>query len=333
MAVLALGLYGLTIAYAGRTLSEAISAAFLLIGLEALDRPERGARDGFVAGCALGLSVVAWYPAAVAVLAALAWCLWTRRFHHLWGVCIAGSAISLGLGALDSWTWKSPFHSLYAYLDYNVISDRAAQDLGARPAMFYLPYVLGWLPVWAWVGLPFALRLERAVPLPLLCALVELIALSLTPRKEVCFLYPALVLVALGAAPGLWVALQKVRRPVFRVSVACLALCVGLAPCFFQRDVRGDQFHAIVRASRGEDATGLLLVNEGLWGAGGYFYIGKNIPWWTCDSPEDDSFRAAMADRRINRVVVFEGKGFVALERNGFRVVDQIGRATILVRP
>ncbi|HLL53195.1 MAG TPA: mannosyltransferase, partial [Myxococcaceae bacterium] len=53
-----LGFYGAWLVFAGRTMGESFSAAFLVIALEALDRPEPR-RAGLLAGAALGLSVVA----------------------------------------------------------------------------------------------------------------------------------------------------------------------------------------------------------------------------------------------------------------------------------
>ena len=74
------------------------------------------------------------------------------------------------------------------------------------------------------------------------------------------------------------------------------------------------------------------MPNESVWGAGGYFYIGRDIPWLTADRPEDDNFQAAMSDPTYNRVVTFRRLAVPELERHGFSVVEQIGRATVLAR-
>ncbi|HEX4621832.1 MAG TPA: mannosyltransferase, partial [Myxococcaceae bacterium] len=58
-AIFLVGLYGLVIAFAGRTLGESMSASFFIIGLEALDRTDRPLRSGLIGGTLLGLSVVA----------------------------------------------------------------------------------------------------------------------------------------------------------------------------------------------------------------------------------------------------------------------------------
>ncbi|HLM45809.1 MAG TPA: mannosyltransferase, partial [Myxococcaceae bacterium] len=117
-------------------------------------------------------------------------------------------------------------------------------------------------------------------------------------------------------------------------GLGVLALGATLAAGWYYPpdDLRADQFRAIVSATRGDDVTGLLIVNEGLWGAGGYFYIGKDIPWGTCDEPHDRMFQSAMADRRFNRAVTFEGRALAELQASGFRIVEQVGRETVLAR-
>jgi hypothetical protein len=98
-------------------------------------------------------------------------------------------------------------------------------------------------------------------------------------------------------------------------------------------DLRGDQFRALVLSTRPASTTGLLIVNEGLWGSGGFFYVGKSIPWLTCDFPTDRNFVVAMRDRRFNRAITFESRALPELEAAGFRVVGQEGRETMLERP
>jgi len=159
-----------------------------------------------------------------------------------------------------------------------------------------------------------------------------LVALVQTAHKEERFLYPVVVLLVAEAAPGLAALLERRRARGQRFAVALVALLLtgrGEPPSM---DVRGDQFRAIVKATRPEEATGLLIVNEGLWGSGGFFYVGKRIPWLTCDFPQDGAFQVAMRDRRFNRVVTFEGRALPELQAAGFRVVGVEGRETILAR-
>jgi phosphatidylinositol glycan class B len=338
LATLLVGLYGPVLVFAGRTMSESFSAAFLVVGLEALDRQERLERSGLLGGLALGLSVVARYGSAVFVAAALVWLVLARRWRMLAFTCLGGLAVALGLGALDWATWGSPFHSFFAYLRFNVLSDGAVQQFGANPPGFYVPVLLSALPVWFWLTVPSGLSeglRRRAVSLPLFCAGVYLLAVSATPHKEERFLYPALVLLVLGAAPavGSWF-MHPSRAVRIRWGGAALALAstVASAAYYPPGDLRADQFRAIVASTRDAQASGLLIVNEGLWGAGGFFYIGKNIPWLTCDWPQDWAFQRAIHDPAFNRAVSFDGRALPELQAAGFRVVGQVGRETMLAR-
>jgi hypothetical protein len=132
-ALLALGLVALIgtgFVYAGRTMGESLSAAFLLIALEALDRNPSTWRDGALGGLGLGLAVVARYGSAIFVLVALAWLLGTRRYRVFFACAAAGLLVALGLGALDWATWGAPFHSLVAYTKFKVFSTDAARRFG-----------------------------------------------------------------------------------------------------------------------------------------------------------------------------------------------------------
>jgi hypothetical protein len=337
LSALLVGLYGPVLIFAGRTLGESLSTAFLVVAMEALDRTERPTRAGLLGGLALGLAVVTRYGSGVMVLTALAWLAGARRWRTLAFTCLGGLGVALCLGALDFYTWGRPFHSFFAYVDFNVLSGEAARRFGAAPASFYaLPFATG-VPLWAWLALPLGLlglRRRFALSLPLCCAAVYLATLLGTTHKEPRFLYPGLVLGTLAAVPLLADFVLGRSRALQQWGLGALALAATLAAGWYYPpdDLRGDQFRAIVSATRDEGATGLLIVNEGLWGAGGYFYIGKNIPWGTCDEPRDAMFQAAMRDRRYNRAVTFEGRALAELQAAGFRIVDQVGRETVLAR-
>jgi hypothetical protein len=140
------------------------------------------------------------------------------------------------------------------------------------------------------------------------------------------------VLLSLSAAPGLVSMLRAWTSEGARRAALAGALLVGMAPLAWDwPELRGDQFRALVQASR-NGATGLLVVNEGVWGAGGYFYLGRNLPWSVADEARETRFRRAVADGRVNRAVTFEGRALEELQQAGFRVVDQVGRETVLER-
>ncbi len=328
--------------YAGRTLSESFSAAFLVLAFERLaasdaeESPERRFRRGAVAGALLGLAVVSRYGSMVFVVATLGWLLWGRQWRVLSGWVAGGSVVAAGLAVLDWLTWGKPLHSLLAYTAFNA-SHQAAVIFGSEPPGYYLPIWLKVLPLWSWLGLWGVLRRHRGA-LPLLgSTALYLLAISVTPHKEDRFLYPATVLWTVATAPAAVALLLSLRSPRVQAAAGLGALVLSLAtPLRLEPPRKKDHFQAIVRATRAPEARGLLYINEvpneTVWGAGGYFYIGKNIPWLTSDRPEDANFQAAMRDPTYNRVVTFRSRGVPELERHGFSVVERIGRATVLAR-
>ena len=355
-AMLAVGLFAPVVSFAGRTLSESFSAAFVVIACAVLDG--RSSRPGwasaerdvdaassdatrgagwpwrpFAAGVALGLAVVARYPSGVFVVTAIGWLLAARELKAL-GWLVAGGALVAALLALLDWaTWGRPFHSLFAYLDFNLLSGKAAR-YGRKPPLFYIARLVLWAPLWAWPAAAWAARQKAArISLPALLAFVYLLVISVTPHKEPRFAYPALVLFAMAAAPVILEAIER-RVSAERRRLVCVGLvALSLAPWFFRTGLhaeRGDEFRAIVRAAR--DATGLLIVNEGPWGAGGHFYIGKNIPWLASEKGTDPAYLAALEQDQYNRAITYDDFGLPALERAGFRVTERTGRATTLAR-
>ncbi|MFP2963441.1 glycosyltransferase family 39 protein [Myxococcus sp. 1LA] len=336
LATLLVGLYGPVLAFAGRTMAESISASLLIVAMEALDRRERLARAGLVGGLALGLAVVARYPSAIFVLAALVWLAAARQWRLLAFTCVGGLGVAVALGALDWATWGSPFHSFLAYVRFNVFSGKAAAQFGSEPPSFYVKPLLSAVPLWAWGAVPLgfaALRQQRLLSLPLWCAAAYTGVLLATAHKEERFLYPALVLGVLAAAAPVAAEFTRHDRPAARWGLAGLALLasLGSAAFFPSGDLRADQLQAIVAASR-DGARGLLIVNEGTWGSGGFFYLGKRIPWLNCDWPHDEAFQYALGDKTFNRAVTFEDRALPELQAGGFRIVGKIGRETILSR-
>jgi hypothetical protein len=333
--LLALGLLPMAWAYAGRTLSEPLSADFLVLAAGALERPTPRAGPALWGGAALGFSVVARYGSVPAVAGALLWLLLCRRWRALLLTLAGGAAVAALLGALDAWSWGAPFHSLLAWTRFNVLSDGAVRAFGALPASFYPPLLLGFLPAWVWPFLVYGLWLpppgRARVGLALAMATATLVSLLLTPHKEERFLYPVVVLLVLEAAPALGRLLEALPLS-GAIPLGTVALGLSLLSASTQVDARGDEFRALVRPARGPQVTGLLIVNEGLWGSGGFFYLGKHIPWLTCDWPSDGAFRAAMGDARFNRAVTFEGRALEALRAAGFRVTGRVGRETMLER-
>jgi hypothetical protein len=327
------GLYMPVLTFAGRTLGESFSAAFLVIGLELVDRsngrtapsanpPSARALDGWAlgGGAVLGLSVVARYGSAAAVIGALLFLLARRRWRDVALTAVGGIAVALALGALDRATWGDWFHSLRAYLDFNVFSGKSAQEFGSEPFTLYLPFLLMLAP-WAWVGL-----LRRPSGVFIAASVAYGVAIFMTAHKEPRFLYPGLIMLSVGAAPA---ALEWLGRRGLAVTAA--AAVASLAFFFLStpfKPERTEQFRLLAKAW--PDATGLFITPEGTWGAGGYFWVGRNIPWFTCDFPQQ--FLPATRDPRFNRAVTWDKHYDAELKGTGYHVLEEQGPATLYGR-
>jgi phosphatidylinositol glycan class B len=338
--VLLLGLYAPVLHYAGRTLGEAISTSFLLWGLERVDAREQSRRQYASAGMLLGLAVVVRYGSAVIAVAAVLWLLLARRWRDAAMVAGGGSVVACLLGALDWHSWGRPFHSLLTYSDFNVLSDGAATRFGAEPWWFYGPWLLATAVVWAWPALAIAWRPSRKHEVPaaaapsglfLWCAAIYLLAISVIEHKELRFLYPSLVLLAAGAAPGFSSLLQTISPPHARqlllVSLACGLLFLGFRTDF--RPQRTAQFRLFVKAAR--TGTGLVLLHSGTWAAPGYFYA-NGRPWMMCETGRDRCFRDATKNPLYNRVIGWRDEGAKLLLSRGFTLVEQRSSATLWAR-
>ncbi len=304
----AVGLVGLSpliIVFAGRTMSESFSAAFLVWGLERLDAKQADDQPQVAAlgGALLGLAQVTRYGSAAVIVPAVLWLAVTRRFRALAFTVLGGLVVALGLGLLDKLTWGAVlpnarwggwWHSLQEYVDYNLVSGKS-ESFGVSPWHFYLPRLLApvglvGLVLWRWS--PPARAWLFVVP-----ALGYFLSISLTPHKEERFIYPMLVLLTVAGAPVVGLVLAKavgravtppaswLEGPAGQVLLAVVvaaSLPPALPPSVWPellagfRPQRGEQFRLTARASR--EGTGLVLLPEGLWGSPGSFWMnGSNL--------------------------------------------------------
>jgi phosphatidylinositol glycan class B len=336
-------LYGPLVWFAGRTMSESFSTAFLAWGLERLDARDERPQAWALGGMLLGFAQVTRYGSAAVIVPAMAWLLVERRWRTFAFGTAGGLAVAFGLGLLDKLTWGEWFHSFIHYVRFNVLSGQAAAQFGAQPWWQYLPRLL--LAPFAVVGL--ALSFKRGstarVPLFLAAAVGYVVILSATAHKEDRFLYPALVLLTVAGAPGFVQWLQAGWGSASRQRAGALLAAAGLAFFVFPSpyDVqRKEQFQLTVKAARG--ATGFVLMNEGMWGSPGFFYLGAQIPWCPCDFPQDGCFQMAGRDGRFNRGVYWsngseaerprDAQSIAAFQQAGFRLVEQRGQAYLFER-
>lgn len=337
-------LYGPIVWFGGRTMSESFSVAFLAWGIERLDDTEgKGTEDtaSLLGGVLLGLAVVTRYGSAAVVAPAMLWLLLTRRFRTFSFATAGGLVVAVLLGALDRFTWGDWFHSFRAYVTFNVLTGEAATRFGAQPFWFYSGRLLLLAP-WGALGL-LLWRWEKPARawMPFVAGLGYFLAISATPHKEDRFIYPTLVLLSLAGTPA-FVAFVARRWEERRVqALLAAALLGGLAFFVFPTPwdpERKEQFQLEALASR--TATGLVILNEGLWGTGGFFFLGRNIPWCQCDFPSEPCFVDAMRDQRVNRGLYWSSGNEPerdriaqqAFERADFRLALVRGHAQLFER-
>jgi hypothetical protein len=219
-----------------RTLSEAVAAHILVVGLYVAE-PGDAAPGRFrlvLGGLLLGLAAMTRIQLAPAIVAIMAWpsgAAYRRRLPPL----VGGAAIAvLASGAVDAMTWGSPFASTWRNFTVNFFDGAAAAN-GVAPWHGYGDFLLDY---WGAGGVVAVLLLAligaRRLPHLLVAAVVILVSHSLIGHKEYRFIYPAILLLILSSGLGLaqlttWaVEALALRRPGSRwSSLACSAMALG----------------------------------------------------------------------------------------------------------
>lgn len=324
----ALSLYDL-----GRTLGEPMGALLGVAAIAALDDDARPFRAGLLAGLWLGLAVVIRYGFASLVVAVMLQQLVERRWKAVLGAACSGGAVALALGVLDAATWGKPWHSISAYMQFN-LGGGAARMFGTKPWSYYLELMETWTPWPLLLGLPwFRWRRDRM----LAPAAAYLYALSSTAYKVDRFLFPVLLLIAAAFAPAAAEGLVQLWRGAIAKRFAAVAAVVGylaLSAWVYKGlpDLESDLFKATMKVAGDPALRQLIIVNESRWGCGGNFYVARDIPIYYT-GPGYPGYFQAMQNANVNRAVIFRSaKDQRDLERFGFRQVDAVGETTILAR-
>jgi GPI mannosyltransferase 3 len=335
-------LYAPVLWYGCRTLSESFSTAFLVWGFERLDDTTASRRQFLLGGFLLGCAVVTRFPAAALVLGGMLWLLAQRRFAAFFSATLSGLAVALALGFLDKLTWGDWFHAFIHYFKFNVLSGEAAVRFGALPGYFYFlrlyllpPAAFGLLFLTFRPGGRWRESLSFLVP-----AMFYFAVISFTSHKEARFLYSALVLFSVaGIVPFVeWAgSAAKTWKKSLAFLVTLSSVSFYLFDCPYAPE-RPEQFQLSAKA--GPEATGFFLMNEGLWGSGGYFYLGKNIPFCTCDFPQDPCFQTVAQNPVFNRGVLYLNRDEEPRNTNstnaflsaGFQIIEKRGQAILFGR-
>jgi len=293
-----------------RPMSESLSTMAAMLALAAYGvSPLR-------LGWWLGVAFVLRYPSGL-LLVAPALALALRRDRTSIALALLGLSLPLlALGVADRLAWGHAFHSVRAYLQFNLVEDRARIDYGARPAWFYLACLPLFVPAGAWIALRGLDR--RRLGLAGAMALTYLAGMSAIAHKEFRFALVAVPLVT--AALALTVAQSAVVLAVLYLSGYC----------------QGDPARAARWAAERADLRELVMMNAS---HPGLAVIGRDVPVW--GDPREQRARTA-------RLVAARGRGWCppgrylvcderrdrcldeAMRRDGCAVVARLGRAVVI---
>lgn len=328
--VVGFGLYEPLWELAGRTLSETISTACLMIAITRVDALHRSElRGDGLAGVMAGLAFVARYGAAAGVLG-LALYVAARRPWERALAFFAGVGVVLAfLGVVDWIEWGRPFHSFFAYTHYNIVSGRATATFGGAPWHDYLPLVAGWIPPAAWVGLvAFA---PRRAPLDepfFWTALTYFLITSAATHKEARFVYPVLLVVTWMGLAALAAHAARFESRLLRATALIGIVASSLFPLLrtplFPFDA-GNEMRFGILAHRLHCPTVAIAGPDDPWSTGGQFFVGTETVMTFF--PEEDE----AADSHADCIVSFYGPEHGPAP-DGYRVHSEASDARFLVR-
>jgi GPI mannosyltransferase 3 len=334
-----MALYAPVMWFGCRTLSESFSTAFLVWGLERLDDERASKYQWLLGGFLFGVSVVTRFPAAALVAGCMLWLLLARKWGPFFWATISGVLVAVALGYLDKITWGDWFHSFINYVKFNVTSGESANRFGASEWYFYfLRFCI--LPAGGFGLAILSYKIRTRMWILVFPALFYFAIISVTAHKEVRFLYSTLVLLSIaGTVPfATWALDSKSNlKRIFAGALVLSSLSYSVFSCPFAPE-RPEQFQLTVKAAK--DATGFMVMNEGVWGSGGYFYLGKNIPFCTCDFPQEQCFQVAAQNAQFNRAVLYlspteeprYSESVNAFLNAGFRIEERKGLAILFAR-
>lgn len=293
-AAIVLATFPPAVAFGYRTMSETASAPLIVLGAWFWTR--RDTRFAMYAGLAFATACLLRYQNGIFVLVFGAALLLQRRWRDLAGFFGVGAAVAAVGGLLDWITWGRPFHSLLAYIDFNLLLG-GASTFGVEPFSFYAT------TLWSSVGplLPVILVCfcVGAFVEPVLggAVLAYVLAHSVLPHKEFRFLVPCLPLFAAVTGVGFERILRRLPAPRAIGAASALAATLSFGFVLAHLDYQDmGQYKGTDRASlsvwNSEEEPTLLLAEAGqradLCGlavlraraafTGGYTYLHRDVP-------------------------------------------------------
>jgi len=292
--VLVLAVLPASVVFGYRTLSESLSAP--LVVLAALALLDGIPRRTCAAAVCIALATLLRYQNALFGLVFLLWLGGEQRRREVILYFGTGVVTLLAGGLLDWATWGSPFHSLIAYVDFNLLRG-GASTFGVERFWYYAKTL--WDSTGPAVLIFAALAVLGGMRIPGLgmAVLSSLLAHSLIPHKELRFIVPALplacVLVGLGADYLLQRSGRYARWCWVGLGASTLATALSLprldyrhmgqyldTPRGFRSVWHSDEEANLLLASAGERADLCGLGVMGLRSAftGGYTYFHRAAP-------------------------------------------------------
>ena len=278
--------------FGAKAFSEVIASCFLFAGVFACSdrQTPRPATRAFIAGILLGSAFIFRFHLAPALAVPAVW-LCRTDVKARWLPLLAGAAIPLLiLGSIDWVTWSIPFASVINNFVANIVDGRS-HIYGTSPAGWYAwQFLRHWGGVFALVTV-FSIWGARRQPLPLLVAIVIVLAHSAVAHKEYRFIFPAIPLILLSAAIGSADIANKLVSLSTNGSItqfkATLTICIGwiiASTALATSDVmrpewsRGRGGLEFMSAARSSAHCGVGLTGTRWWWTGGYSSLNRNIP-------------------------------------------------------
>lgn len=230
----------------------------------------------FLSGLLLGAAFACRFQEAFFGPVLLAAGLLQRRFVASALMALGAACVVAAQGLLDLWTWGSFLASPFRYVRWNVF-EGAASRYGEEPAWFYVPFVvlaLLLVPPFVKSGLR-ALGLGiGAFPVLFAASSFYLLLHTLVARKAFRFIIPALILLLLVYAFGLF---QR-SEPEPKIAILHRRLFVGLhlmglVLVSFWYPQRGPVEAALALSRQADFVDRLIIVDGDQDALGGHYYL------------------------------------------------------------